>query len=83
MHGALRILSNFSMQRWAMEALFLLELHGQGYEWDEAVVATQASHIGYAWDNLGMDFCMVLVLGLGWRVAAWACLYLLNQDKMR
>ena len=79
--GLVRAISNVSMQRWALEGFFLLELHGMGYR--EDYVKPEATKLGYKWNNLEWDFCAILISGLAFRVLAWALLFVLDRDKTK
>jgi hypothetical protein len=79
--GGTRMVADLSMQRWALEAFFLLELHGMGYR--EDYVRPEATKLGYKWDNQDMDLAMILTAGAVMRLLTWILMFVLDRDKTK
>eukprot|EP00656_Telonema_subtile_P054164 TRINITY_DN801_c0_g2_i2.p1 TRINITY_DN801_c0_g2~~TRINITY_DN801_c0_g2_i2.p1 ORF type:complete len:134 (-),score=49.56 TRINITY_DN801_c0_g2_i2:229-630(-) len=75
----LGVFAGLSMQRWAMEALYVLELHSMGY--DEDTLRGMAQEQGYAYDGVGIDFAALLAIGTVLRLATVFALFHANQSK--
>jgi len=74
------ILPNFSLLRWATEAVYTTEIDTYVGIYD---ISQGIEYFGYNLNNFKLDMAMLVVLGLVFRLIAFLLLLLLDRDKKK
>jgi hypothetical protein len=76
-YGPLQIFWWISYNRWAAEAIMV----NVASEWDYIRLKTAVSTVGYKLDSFPLDFSMMILIGIAYRILAFIALMRLARKK--